>query len=76
MCVCLQCETWYLDLVFIYKSSFPSMDFGKGFKRNCPTRSVHGIKPSASLKELSSNQKSLQQIDIRAKFGPIYFENG
>lgn len=76
MCVCQQCETWYLDLTFIYKSSFPSKDLGKGFKPNCPTRSVHGIKPSASLKELSSNQKHLLQIGIRANFGPIYFENG
>ena len=61
--------------MFIYKSSFPSKDFGKEFKTNCPTRSVHGIKSSASLKELSSNKKHLQQIDIRAKFGPIYFES-
>lgn len=74
VCVCLQCETWYLD--FIYESSPPCKDFGKGFNTNRPSRNVHGIKSSASLRELSSNQKHLQQIDIRAKFGPLYFDNG
>lgn len=56
--------------MFIYKSSFPSKDFGKGFKTNCPTRSVQGIKSSASLKEPSLNQNHLQQMEIREKFYP------
>lgn len=66
----------YLDLMFIYKSSLPRKDFGKGFKPNCLKRITPGIKSRASWKELGSNQNCLQQqLDNTAKLGPMCLEN-